>query len=99
MSDRAMVIHFKTRNRGAAPGGPAGGYCWVYGKFDDWETFEQEVTHHFRRHFRYDVVDFEDKREIFGTPDDPTEAGLVRDLAKFPIQYHTMQLYGEEHAS
>jgi hypothetical protein len=95
MKDLAMVIHFKTRNRGAAPGGPSGGYAWVYGKFEDFKTFEEETTLHFRRHFRFDVVDCEDKREILGRPEDPVEQNLVRELDSFPIQYHTMQFYSD----
>ena len=93
----AMVIHFKTRNRGAAPGGPEGGYAWVYGRYEDWDRFEDEVTLHFRRHFRFDVVGCEDQRVITAAlAKDAVEAGLVRDLANFPIQYHTMQFYGFE---
>lgn len=97
MKDLAMVVHFKTRDRGAVPGGPAGGYAWVYGRYPDFETFHGEVTKHFRRVFRYDVIEAEDKREILGRPDDAVEQGLVSDLAKFPIQYHTMQFYAGEH--
>ncbi|NNU15117.1 hypothetical protein HK107_02110 [Parvularcula sp. ZS-1/3] len=95
MQDLAMVIHFKTRNRGAAPGGPAGGYAWVYGRFEDFDTFEEEVTHHFRRHFRYDVVSTEEQRKIDRTPEDPKAAALVAELDSFPIQYRSMHLYPE----
>ena len=93
MTDRQMIVHFKTRNRQLMPGAPAGGYAWVYGRFPDWEAFELEAVMHFRRHFRFDVIDFEDKRKVDRAPKDPVVAGLVRDLDKHPLQYHPMQFY------
>lgn len=93
-----MMVHFKTRNRGAAPGGPAGGFCWVYGRYDDWGAFEDEVTRHFRRHFRYDIVGCEDQQEIAGAPANPSAASLVGALDQFPIQYRTMHLYTADEA-
>lgn len=93
MTDLQMIVHFKTRARQALPGAPAGGYAWVYGRFTDWDAFEREATLHFRRHFRFDVIGFEDKRKVGPAPKDPVVAGLVRDLDQHPLQYHTMQFY------
>lgn len=93
MTDLQMIVHFKTRVRQARPGAPAGGYAWVYGRFPDWDRFEREATLHFRRHFRFDVVGFEDKRKVSPASKDPVVAGLVRDLDQHPLQYHTMQFY------
>jgi hypothetical protein len=97
MKDLGALVHFKTRNRGAEPGGPGGGYCRVYGRFSDWETYEEEVRRHFRRHFRYDVVDFEEK-ETVESPKSARQAALIRELDRFPIQYLTMQLYPRDDA-
>lgn len=93
MKNLAMMVHFKTRNRGAHPGGPLGGYGWVYGRYSEWEAFQEAVTRHFRRHFHYDIVDFDDRRSIDGQPRNTAAASLVDALDRFPIQFQTLHFY------
>jgi hypothetical protein len=95
MQDMAMTVHFKTRDRAAVPGGPAGGYARVYGRFEGWERFEEETTRHFRRLFRYDVVECEDKTELKGSAE-PGAEHLVAGLGTFPIRFQSLHLYDHE---
>lgn len=94
-----MMVHFRTRNRHRAPGGPDGGYCFVYGRFPDWPSFEAAVTEHFRIHYRYDVIECDQKQDVRTLPADPAAASLVMDLAQFPIQYCSMHLYRADQAA
>ncbi|MCQ8184423.1 hypothetical protein [Parvularcula maris] len=90
-----MTVHFKARRCEGVPGAPAGGYARVFGRFDDFGSFEEAVTKHFRKHFRYDVVECEDQAEI-GRGSEPGADHLIAALETYPIRYQSLHLYDSE---